>query len=92
MPPERTPMEHVIHVARLYHRGVICPTETWNVIYDGTEHLDVVALFRELADDEQDLVRGIHRERPGSLENLAHSKPDSQFPAMLAWCVGGFES
>ena len=85
-------MEHVIHVARLYHRGVICPTETWNVIYDGTKHLDVVALFRALADDEQDLVHGIHRERPGSLENLAKSNPDSQFPAMLDWCVAGIDS
>ena len=85
--PERTLPEFVVHVARLYHLGVICPTETWNQIHDATANLDAIALFNGLGDAERALIRGIHLERPGSLENLAKSSTDSQFPAMLDWCV-----
>lgn len=87
--PERTPSEFIVHVARLYHRGVICPTETWNQIQDATADLNAVALFDELDEPQQTLVRGIHLERPESLENLAKSNADSQFAAMLNWCVAG---
>ena len=89
MTPERTPSEFVVHVARLFHRGVICPTETWNQIHDATVGLNAVALFDKLDEPQQTLVRGIYLERPESLENLARSKVGSQFSAMLDWCVAG---
>ena len=89
MTPERTPSEFVVHVARLFHRGVICPTETWHQIHGATEDLNAVALFDKLDEPQQTLVRGIHLERPESLENLARSSVGSQFSAMLDWCVAG---
>ena len=89
MTPERTPSEIVVHVARLYHRGVICPTETWNQIHAAIVDLDAVSLFNELDEHEQALMRGIHLERPESLENLANSNSDSQFSAMIDWCLDG---
>ena len=71
MATERKPPELVVHIARLYHRGVIYPAETWNQILDATNGLDAVSLFNELDADEQALIRGIHLERPGSLVALA---------------------
>ena len=68
---------------------MICPTETWNQIHDATADLGAIALFNALDDAEQALIRGIHLERPGSLENLAKSNSDSQFPSILNRCVAG---
>lgn len=82
----RTPSEFVVHVARLYHRGVVGPTEAWSQIEDAITELDAVALFDGLDVAEQSILRGMHLERPESLRELAKSKRDLQFPAMLDWC------
>jgi len=84
---ERTPPETVVHAAKLYHDRVICPSESWRAINDATQELDLISLLNDLDSSEQELIRTIHLERPLSLENLAESDPDSQFPAMLKWCI-----
>ena len=89
---QRNPFEFVVHVARLYHRGVICPTEAWNQIHDATENHDAIALFNQLNENEQELIREIHLECPDSLEGLATSATGSRFPAMLDWCLAGSKS
>jgi len=83
---KRTPAEVVVRAAKLFHRGVICPTEAWNLINDATSDLDVVVLLDGLESSDQELVRGIHKERPESLRHLAASREDSHFPALLHWC------
>ena len=78
----------VVHAARLFHRGIICPTETWNVINDATADVDIVALLDGLDAVDRDAVRGIHNERPESLKHLAATRDDSHFPSLLRWCLG----
>ncbi|MCA9212028.1 MAG: hypothetical protein KDB27_03110 [Planctomycetales bacterium] len=89
MSTQRNPFEFVVHVAQLYHRGVICPTEAWNQIHDATDDHDAIALFNQLNENGQELIREIHLERPESLEGLATAATGSRFPAMLDWCLAG---
>ena len=81
----RSPKESVLHFAKLFHRGVICPTETWNKIFEETENSDVVAVLNSLDPEEQMLIRGIHRERPNSLACLAEKNPETNFPLIRDW-------
>ncbi len=87
LPSDRSPPEMVVHAARLFHRGIICPTETWNVINDATANVDIVAILDGLDPVARDAVRGIHDERPESLEHLAATRDDSHFPSLLQWCL-----
>ena len=88
--PDRTPAEFVIHVAQLFHRGIICPSETWRQIHDADASSSVTAIFDSLDDAARTLVLDIHRERPESLKFLSATEPDSDFSAMLEWCNANF--
>ncbi len=81
----RTPIEKVVHAANLYHRGVICPAESWREINRATTGLDLRTLLDALSANDQELLRSMHRERPLSLESLAEE--NSQFATLLKWCV-----
>jgi len=77
--------EFIIHIARLYHRGIICPTEAWQTIAEANR--DVVRLLDSLKPIEQELIRRIHDDRPESLLGLANrASRDEGFKAMLSWC------
>ena len=87
MNKERTPSESVVHAAKLYHDHVICPSESWRAINDATQGLDLISLLNDLDSSDQELVRKIYLERPLSLQGLAESYIDSQFPVILKWCI-----
>ena len=73
-------------MAKLFHRGIICPSETWRQIHDVDASSSITAIFDALDDAGRALVLGIHRERPNSLNFLSEAEPESKFPAMLEWC------
>ena len=83
----RTPSELVVSAATLYHRGIICPAESWHLINDAIVDMDVRALLNALPNDDQELVRSIHCERPLSLESLAEDITDEHYQTLLDWCL-----
>jgi hypothetical protein len=83
-----SPVQSIVRAANLYHRGIICPGETWNQILDAVGGAEVGPILGQLTLDEQRSVKAIYSDRPRSLSFLAESRPasESQVTDLLRWC------
>lgn len=77
--------DFVVRMSKLFHRGIICPSEAWNQIGEATSIERLMLILDSLPQSDQEAVRGIHRKRPESLTHLAAN--DSRFQVILDWCL-----
>ena len=80
-------VESVLHVADLYHRGVICPAETWRQIHGAFAGADPREALSNFTSSDRTRVVAIYRDRPESLQRLASSSKGSGYAAILNWCA-----
>jgi hypothetical protein len=84
----KTPAQRIVQAAKLYHRGILGPGETWNQILEAIGESEVGPLLCQLTPDEQRSVKAVHSERPESLTARQNCRPPIKATVadLLRWC------
>ena len=89
---ERTPPEQVAHLVRLFHRGIICPSEMWRQIADTLRPDNVTDILDSLPDEtkEQLLVAWIDRPPAAYIAQPGTYSEAAEYQAVcvpiVRWC------
>lgn len=92
MPHQRTPVEQVSHLVKLYHRGIICPTHMWDEIAEALTPENATAVLNSLSPEVKEQLRDVWIGRPPAAyiprADFPHYTPEFQATCVqvVRWC------
>ena len=82
----RQPRDHVSHVVKLYHRGIICPSEMWLSLAEALSPATATVVLESLPEDVKVQLRAVYLGCPPAAY-IEPPFPVSEDEAFRAVCV-----